>query len=77
MNLLDRRLSVAPMMEWTDQVRSPGCFKHLASAKRACHLYVSSDKQYLPDRFPHIESTRMGELWEPWFARWGFRKLVN
>jgi hypothetical protein len=39
---IDRRISVAPMMDWSDEVRSILQIKWLGAAKLACLLYVSS-----------------------------------
>ncbi len=42
--LIDRRLSVAPMMDWTDKVEFASWFSDLGNVKKACHLYVSSNR---------------------------------
>jgi hypothetical protein len=39
---LERRLSVAPMMDWTDDVQIVRCLNELAWSGRACLLYVPS-----------------------------------
>lgn len=39
---LDRRISVAPMMDWTDDVETSLPVKRLQMAEEACLLYVSS-----------------------------------
>ena len=42
MTTLDRRLSVAPMMDWTDDSWIALDINDLAKPERACLLYVSS-----------------------------------
>jgi hypothetical protein len=39
---LDRRVSVAPMMDWTDEVNLTNRIINLGEAKMACLLYVAS-----------------------------------
>ena len=39
---LDRRVSVAPMMDWTDEVNLTNKIINLGEAKMACLLYVAS-----------------------------------
>jgi hypothetical protein len=39
---LDRRISVAPMMDWTDEVNLLNEIIKLGALKMACRLYVSS-----------------------------------
>jgi len=39
---LDRRVAVAPMMDWTDDRQTPLGVRCLRTARRACLLYVSS-----------------------------------
>jgi hypothetical protein len=39
---LDRRLSVAPMMDWSDDCQIVFCINSLALPRKACLLYVSS-----------------------------------
>src|SRR5882672_2055769 len=39
---IDRRLSVAPMMDWTDERYIGLCINSLASEEKPCLLYVSS-----------------------------------
>ena len=39
---LDRRISVAPMMDWTDEVYFASQIRALLSLKMPCLLYVSS-----------------------------------
>jgi hypothetical protein len=39
---LDRRISVAPMMDWTDKVNLTNKIINLGEAKMACLLYVAS-----------------------------------
>ena len=39
---LDRRISVAPMMDWTDEVNLTNKIISLRGAKKSCLLYVSS-----------------------------------
>jgi hypothetical protein len=39
---LDRRVSVAPMMDWTDEVNLGNKIIILRGAKKSCLLYVSS-----------------------------------
>jgi tRNA-dihydrouridine synthase len=38
----DRRISVAPMMDWTDEVYFGLLLSDLAESKNACRLYVAS-----------------------------------
>jgi hypothetical protein len=40
----DRRISVAPMMDWTDEVYFGLLLSDLAESKNACRLYVASKK---------------------------------
>ena len=42
MKQIDRRISVAPMMDWTDDRLIVFWISSLASAEMACLLYVSS-----------------------------------
>lgn len=42
---LDRRVSVAPMMDWTDDHEIVSCINSLASSEKACLLYVSAKPQ--------------------------------
>jgi len=46
MEAVDRRLSVAPMMDWTDNRRMFLCVKHLAASFGARLLYVSSSSMF-------------------------------
>jgi hypothetical protein len=39
---LDRRVSVAPMMDWTDEAGFPPRISYLVQQKKSCLLYVSS-----------------------------------
>jgi hypothetical protein len=39
---MDRRLSVAPMMDWTDNHHCPSSIRYLPTLRIACLLYVSS-----------------------------------
>jgi len=39
---IDRRISVAPMMDWTDEVYFIRQVSGLQVLKKACHLYVTS-----------------------------------
>jgi hypothetical protein len=39
---IDRRVSVAPMMDWSDDPRTPLMIKRLRVYGNACLLYVSS-----------------------------------
>jgi hypothetical protein len=39
---LDRRISVAPMMDWIDAAKPANKIRNLGAARRACLLYVSS-----------------------------------
>ena len=39
---LDRRISVAPMMDWTDEVNLTNKIIELYAAKMPCHLYGTS-----------------------------------
>ncbi len=39
---IDRRISVAPMMDWIDDLQTSLPIKLLRSAENACLLYVSS-----------------------------------
>jgi tRNA-dihydrouridine synthase len=41
---LDRRVSVAPMLDWTDEADSTNKIINLGAAKMACLLYVSSNR---------------------------------
>src|ERR1700689_4803675 len=46
--MIDRRISVAPMMEWTDCRRSRFSIKALGRWCAPCLLYVSSNAKILP-----------------------------
>jgi hypothetical protein len=39
---MDRRIAVAPMIDWTDDLKIVSCINSLESAEKACLLYVSS-----------------------------------
>ena len=39
---INRKISVAPMMDWTDEVKKCSQFNHLAPLEKACRLYVTS-----------------------------------
>jgi hypothetical protein len=41
---IDRRISVAPMMDWTDEVYFGLLLTDLTESKNACRLYVASKK---------------------------------
>jgi hypothetical protein len=41
---MDRRISVAPMMDWTDETNPSNKIIALRSPRKACHLYVSSTR---------------------------------
>jgi hypothetical protein len=43
--MIDRRISVAPMMDWTDALLIASAFKSLGFLARACLLYVSSESK--------------------------------
>jgi hypothetical protein len=40
--MLERKISVAPMMDWIDDLQIGFSIKYLAVAERPCLLYVSS-----------------------------------
>ena len=40
--MMDRRISVAPMMDWTDESYFISWISYLESPKKACLLYVTS-----------------------------------
>jgi tRNA-dihydrouridine synthase len=40
---LDRRVAVAPMMDWTDEVCFAFEVSDLRALKKACHLYGTSN----------------------------------
>jgi hypothetical protein len=42
---VDRRVSVAPMMDWTDDLQNVLRINDLASPDKACLLYVSSKSE--------------------------------
>jgi tRNA-dihydrouridine synthase len=39
---IDRRVSVAPMMDWTDEPYFIRCVSDLEARRKACDLYVTS-----------------------------------
>lgn len=39
---MNRRISVAPMMDWTDEEENHLEFNHLAPLEKSCRLYVTS-----------------------------------
>jgi tRNA-dihydrouridine synthase len=44
---IDRRISVAPMMDWTDELYSAFCISNLDCLENACHLYGTSISGHL------------------------------
>ena len=40
---IDRRISVAPMMDWTYEVHFTLQILYLVMRRKACHLYVTSE----------------------------------
>ena len=42
---LDRRVAVAPMMDWTDDVKKCSWFNDLAPLEKARRLYVASTQE--------------------------------
>jgi hypothetical protein len=44
MKVLDRRISVAPMMDWSDEVKFGSRHNNLCAPKSACRLFVASLK---------------------------------
>ena len=60
---LDRRISVAPMMDWTDSFKIGHYFNGLAISEIACLLYVSSRSHSLESRA--VPEGRQGSLTRP------------
>jgi hypothetical protein len=42
-DLIDRKVSVAPMMDWADDLRFLYCIKELTRTENPCRLYVASN----------------------------------
>jgi hypothetical protein len=42
---LDRRVAVAPMMDWTDDLKKCGWINHLGVLEKSRRLYVTSARE--------------------------------